>query len=142
MTREELANRFPSASQSFPELNADSEGDVSGRTATGVEAGREVSAQDECRLGKASELERRAFAGAVGALQIQAGLGKRHVVRITSIRRRLLDEDNLCEKFFIDLLRHAGAIPGDAPGQTKIEVAQQKAGKGEPEEVRIEVFEL
>ena len=90
----------------------------------------------------AAVMERHSGDGAVGEIPIQGGLGKRFFVRVTAIRRRLIDQDNLCEKYHVDLLRYAsGGLFGDSPATTRIEVTQQKAGKGEPEEVRIEVFE-
>lgn len=76
------------------------------------------------------------------ASQAKAGDRKRVLVRFTAIRKRLLDEDNLCAKYHCDLLRYAGVIPDDAPDRCRIETRQVKAGKGETEEVRIEVFEL
>lgn len=74
--------------------------------------------------------------------EVQNQLDGRFRVRITSVRRRLLDEDNLCEKYVVDCCRYAGLIPGDASGQTKIEVFQRKCAKGEAEkiEVRIEMM--
>ena len=63
----------------------------------------------------------------------------RVLVRVTSVRKRLLDEDNLCEKFHVDCCRYAGLIRNDSPGEAKIEVAQRKAAKGEAEKVIIEI---
>lgn len=73
--------------------------------------------------------------------QVQVAACQRVLVRVTSVRTRLLDEDNLCEKYHVDLLRYAGIISGDEAGKTKIEVAQRKARKGEKEHTLIEVFE-
>ncbi len=73
--------------------------------------------------------------------EVQGRAGKRILVRVTSVRKRLLDEDNLCEKYHIDLCRYAGIISGDEAGKTKIETAQRKTQKGEEEKVVIEVFE-
>lgn len=67
---------------------------------------------------------------------------RRFLVRITSVRKRLIDEDNLCEKYHVDLCRYAGIISGDEAGKTKIETAQRKAEKGEDEKVLIQVFDL
>jgi len=41
------------------------------------------------------------------ARQVQKATGQRFLVRVVSVRKRLLDEDNLCEKFHVDLLRPA-----------------------------------
>lgn len=92
--------------------------------------------------GAASELERSCGDGTLGPGKPQKVLGKIFRVRVTSIRCRLLDVDNLCEKYFVDLLRYAGVIPSDDPASTQIEVRQQKADPGSPEETLIEVFKL
>ena len=116
-----LKERFPRASQAFLRLNADVLPDDSGQ---------------------APKLERDSGDGALGAVQVQKRTGEHFLVRVTSIRKRLLDYDNLCEKYHVDLLRYAGIILGDCPAETQIEVRQEKAEKGEPEEVRIEVFKV
>ena len=65
---------------------------------------------------------------------------ERFLVCVTSVRKRLLDEDNLCEKFHVDLCRYAGCIPSDAPECAKIEVSQRKAKRGEIEHTVIEIY--
>ncbi len=72
--------------------------------------------------------------------EVQRQPHARILVRVTSVRRRLLDEDNLCEKFHVDLCRYAGVIPDDAPELVKIEVAQRKAQPQEEEHTLIEVL--
>jgi hypothetical protein len=113
--------------------------------ANDVRRATKAGGQADIRLdgaGKVAELERTVRNGAVGPVCVQKGIGRQLLVRVTSVRKRLLDDDNLAEKYHVDLLRYSGIISGDSPATTRIEVAQQKAGKGEPEEVRIEVFEL
>lgn len=85
-------------------------------------------------------VERHLGHGAVGEVQVQTGVGGRFFVRVKSFRKRLLDEDNLCEKYHCDLCRYAGILPSDAPGTAKIEVCQQKVGFKEREFVRIEIY--
>lgn len=92
---------------------------------------RRPVAKLESNLGNAS----------LGAGEVQGRTGQKFLVRITSIRRRLLDEDNLCEKYHVDLCRYAGVIPDDEAGETKIEVCQKKAGKEEIERTVIEVYD-
>jgi hypothetical protein len=46
-------------------------------------------------------------------------------VVITSSRRRLIDPDNLCPKYFIDCLRYSGLIPDDSPEHITLEVKQR-----------------
>lgn len=66
----------------------------------------------------------------------------RYVVRVVSVRIRLLDEDNLCPKYVCDFLRYCGALPGDAPGICKIETTQRKVEKEEPEHTEVRVWAL
>jgi hypothetical protein len=134
MKPDELKRKFPQASGSFISANSDNAGPVQQ-----LPAKRERKVRDR-DTGTDAKLERHLGDGTLGAAQVQKGTGQRILVRVTSFRTRLLDEDNQCEKYHVDLLRYAGVIPTDAPGQTKIEVCQQKVGKGEREFVRIEVF--
>jgi hypothetical protein len=76
-----------------------------------------------------AELECSAGHAPVEPLQTQAQDPGKHIVRVTSYRARLLDEDNLAEKWHVDALRYAGCIPDDAPAQTHIEVSQVKVAK-------------
>ena len=92
--------------------------------------------------GSPAELERDSGDGAVGEIPIHKGLGRRFLVRVKAFRGRLLDEDNLCEKYHVDLCRYAGALPSDAPGTAKIEVSQEKVGPKEQERVEIEIYEV
>ena len=90
---------------------------------------------------EAPELERYCFDGAVAALPLQRGGATGFLIRVRSFRRKLLDEDNLCEKYVVDCCRYAGLLPGDSPGQTKIEVSQQKVDPGAAEFIRIEIYQ-
>jgi hypothetical protein len=92
--------------------------------------------------GKASKLERGAGHAPLEAKEVQGPTGQRFLVRVVSYRKRLLDEDNLCEKYHVDLCRYAGCLFGDEAGTTKIETSQVKVGKGEEEKVRIEIYQI
>ncbi len=70
----------------------------------------------------------------------KAGNRRRVVVRVTSFRRKLLDEDNLCAKFHIDGLRRACVIFDDNPEDTKIEICQEKVKTKEQEGTKIEII--
>jgi Tfp pilus assembly protein PilP len=63
----------------------------------------------------------------------------RYVIRVTSYRRRLLDTDNLCEKYHIDALRYAGIIHSDAADQALIETRQIKVKRADEEKTVIEI---
>jgi hypothetical protein len=128
VTEAELKTRFPNATVDFLRLNAKP---ITGSVALLGQGGRTPAV-----------LERDPGDGTVAALPVQKRLGRKFLVRIKSYRKRLLDEDNLCEKFHVDLCRYAGILPGDEAGTTKIEVCQEKVGPKEPERVVIEVFEV
>jgi len=127
MDKNEIAQRFPQASSAFIRLNASDQ--PTGGTAV-----------PDGDVRPSAELERDSGDGAVAALPVQKGVGGSFLVRITAVRKRLLDQDNLCEKYVVDLCRYAGIIPGDSPATTQIEVFQQKAEPGQGEFVRIEIF--
>lgn len=91
---------------------------------------------------KSPILERPARNGALGKGKGKKDHPRRVLVRVTSFRRRLLDEDNLCEKFHVDCCRYAGILLGDAPGQAKIEACQQKVKTSEEEGTLVEIFPL
>lgn len=127
MNAEKLKQLFPRISRDVLRLSAEAgEADIHAGSA-----------------GKAPFMESNPGDGAVGEVPVQKGTGRRFHVRIRAIRTRLLDWDNLCEKYHVDLLRYASAgVFGDGPATTTIEVCQEKAQAGEREEVRIEVFEI
>lgn len=85
-------------------------------------------------------LERYLSDGTLGASQVKKRDTRRFLVRVTSFRRRLLDEDNLCEKFHVDCCRYAGLIPTDAASQTKIETGQVKVKSEADERTEIEIL--
>lgn len=114
MTRDELRTIYPNASQDFFDLNS----------------------------GPVALVESNPRPRTVGQVQAQGGDGRRFLVVVKSFRRRLLDEDNLCCKYIVDLCRYAGIIPSDAPGTTTIKVCQGKVTKGEPEKTTVEVFKI
>jgi len=78
----------------------------------------------------------------LAAKKVQGSTGERFLVRIGSRRKRLIDQDNLCEKFAVDLLRYSQIIPDDSPDKCQIEVSQTKCRKGEQEEITITVTQL
>lgn len=62
---------------------------------------------------------------------------KRVHVRITSLRKRLIDPDNITVKWIIDCLRYADLIKDDREKDITLEVSQKKAEK---DETLIELF--
>ena len=60
-------------------------------------------------------------------------------VRFISVRKRLLDPDNLSCKWLLDSLRYASIISGDEPEKITLEVTQRKCRKDESEHTIVEV---
>lgn len=121
MTRAELLARYPNASESFLRKNAD----LSPRSSR-----------------QPAEPERTPRQTIEAPTRDQENHPAQFLVRITDVRRRLIDVDNLCGKFHTDFLRHCGCLPLDSPETTTIEVSQRKVRKGELPHTEIEVFEL
>ena len=123
MTREELKTIFPHASETFLADNAD-------RT---VSSKRPISAP---------VLERDLRDGALATRQAKEADTGKFFVRVTSFRRRLLDEDNLCEKYHVDCCRYSGVLPADSPDRTSIQTRQEKVRTKAEERTEIEVIPL
>lgn len=87
-------------------------------------------------------LERPAGNAALGEDESQEGHSGRVHLRIVSVRKRLLDPDNLSPKWTIDCLRYVGAISGDEPDKITLEVSQRKAEKGEEEFTEVSAYAL
>ena len=58
---------------------------------------------------------------------------------ITSYRRRLLDPDNLCGKYFLDATRYSCLIPDDTAKAISYTIKQVKVRKKEEERTEIEI---
>jgi hypothetical protein len=125
MNKRQLLARFPRAAQGFLALN---EPDAAA-----------TDCQDRS-AGAPSELERDSRNALDEAGPDERRDPEKYLVRVTSVRLRLLDEDNLCEKFHVDCLRYAGILPSDAPGRCRIETTQRLCRAGEEEKTILEVF--
>lgn len=60
-------------------------------------------------------------------------------VRVTSYRRKLIDPDNLCPKYFIDCLRMAEYISDDSAKDITLQVEQFKVKTSGEERTEIEI---
>ena len=60
-------------------------------------------------------------------------------VSVTSRRCRLLDPDNVCPKYVIDLLRYGGVLRDDSPDLIELEIRQEKVRTKEEEETVIHI---
>lgn len=90
----------------------------------------------------APKLECRPRTRALAKSKAKDGDSTCYLVRVVSFRVRLLDEDNLCEKWHVDALRYAGILPDDAPGKARIETRQEKVGSKAEERTEITVEPL
>lgn len=90
---------------------------------------------------KTAKLERDSGDAPLEKKKVQRRSSQKFLIRITSVRKRLIDEDNLCSKFFCDLCRYAsGGVFGDEASTTKIETCQRKTEKGEQEKTIIQIY--
>ena len=82
-------------------------------------------------------VERHPSAGPLAKDEGEEGRASRVHLRIVSIRKRLLDPDNLSVKWLIDCLRYSSIIRGDEPDKITLQVEQRKCAKGEAEATEI-----
>lgn len=66
----------------------------------------------------------------------------RCLVRITSLRSKVADTDNLFVKHFVDACKEAGLVFDDSPKWCKIEVEQEEVSRPELERTEIEITRL
>lgn len=125
MTAREFLRRFPNASKTAIAANCGSEVDIEANSA-----------------GTTPELERDSSDGSMGQSERKEAHPERVRVRFISVRKRLLDPDNLCEKYHLDCLRNSGAIAGDEPKKIILETTQRKTIKGEKEHTVIEIYDV
>ena len=116
MNPDDIRRLFPNASASLLAANAQDSG------ATPVV---------ECPIGSRP----------LAAGEAQKADSSRLHIRIVSVRKRLLDPDNLSEKWILDCLRYCGAIRGDEPDKITLETTQRKAAKGEEEHTLVEIWD-
>lgn len=64
------------------------------------------------------------------------------LVCVTSYRRRLLDDDNLLAKYFVDCCRYSGLIRNDCPGIARIVTKQERVSKKAQEGTEIVITPL
>ena len=59
--------------------------------------------------------------------------------KFVSVRKRLIDPDNVSVKWLLDCCRRIGLVAGDEHDKVTIETAQRKAEKSEEEHTIIEI---
>lgn len=112
MNREQLKRKFPNASETF------------------------LAANEDCCLSQGAKPKRALCNESVGKAHGEKGNPGRIRVGIVSYRKRLIDPDNLCPKYFIDCLRYAGIIPDDSAKHITLEVSQEMS---DDERTEIEI---
>lgn len=75
----------------------------------------------------------------VGAKEGKGGNPGRVSVRVTSYRRRLIDPDNLCPKYFVDACRYSRLINDDSAAHIEFTAAQIKVATKDEERTEIEI---
>ena len=86
---------------------------------------------------KAAAVECNTGDAPLGKEEVQGRSDERFRISVVSYRKRLADEDGLCEKYMVDCCRYAGLIPQDSPDVCSIQTSQKKVAKGEPERTEI-----
>ena len=89
--------------------------------------------------GETAKLEQDTRYGILAEKPIETRSTGRVHIRFVSVRKRLLDPDNICEKWTLDCLRYIGVIRGDEPDKITLETTQRKAEKGEEERTEITI---
>lgn len=115
VTGERLHELFPRASKSFLQIN------------------RPVSSPKSKQVVRYES---------VGKIKRKKENPKSRVLRVTSYRRRLLDVDNLCPKWFVDSLRYNGIIEDDSPKYIDLQIRQEKVKTKQEERTEIEIEAL
>jgi len=87
-----------------------------------------------------SILKRSTRTGTLAKNEEQEDPSSRIHLRITSVRKRLIDPDNLFAKSTIDCLRYAKLIADDGENQISLEISQKKVAKGEDPHTTIEII--
>lgn len=146
MTRAEILKLFPHSSEEFILQNIDQPTPIPAKktipraVSAPLHPIHEILPQGQSPCAKPqSTLRHESVAEEKG----KGGHPRRLLVRVTSIRRRLLDYDNLIPKYFVDCLRYAGILSGDTEAEIDLRIAQRKTKDKSEEgtEIEIEVIE-
>lgn len=97
----------------------------------------EADSQDS---GQSPKLERPAVQKLVRRKKDKNSGARQVQIQVTDVRKRLSDDDNLCEKFIIDCLRRDGTIFDDSPKHARIFTTQRKCTNREDPHTLIEIF--
>jgi hypothetical protein len=101
----------------------------------------QMAAEDK-RGTQSSIPERSVFNGALATPEREEANSRRISVRVESIRKRLIDPDNLCAKWFVDCLRYCGVLRDDTASDIEFTITQRKAQKGEQERTELTIDKI
>jgi hypothetical protein len=101
----------------------------------------QMAAEDE-REPQGSIPQRLILNGALAAQEREKTNSRRISVRVESIRKRLIDPDNLCAKWFVDCLRYCGVLRDDTASDIEFTITQRKAKKGEQERTELTIDKI
>ncbi len=118
--KQNLKAKFPNASESFLKLNS-----------------KEENSNNNSR--KVAKLESNLSYEPLAEEKLQRDVQERYIVRIESVRKHMLDTDNICSKYITDLLRYSYIISSDDFEQTTIQTTERKCMPEEQEHTKIEI---
>lgn len=111
---EDLKELFPHASKTFLEINPDG-------------------------IPPSAEPQQVIHDGTDGQAKRKEKDARRYAVRVTAFRKRAVDPDNLCAKYFIDALRYARVIHDDRAQDIDYSITQKQVEKTSQEKTLIEI---
>jgi hypothetical protein len=94
---------------------------------------------DTQNTGKTAKLERAACNEPLAESEGKKEASGRVHFKFVSVRKRLIDPDNVSVKWLLDCCRRIGLVAGDEHDKITIETAQRKAAKGEEEHTQITI---
>lgn len=149
MTREHLRHLFPFASPDFLERNADAilarsdaeEQSAARGASTGILERKKAQSHEVHTRSKAPspKPQQTPIHEPMAEEKGKGGPPRRLLVRITSVRRRLLDYDNLIGKYFVDCLRYCGILSDDTEAEIDLRISQRKTKIKDDEKTIIEI---
>lgn len=89
--------------------------------------------------GQITKLERAACDEPLAASKGKKEAFGRVHFKFISVRKRLIDPDNVSIKWMLDCCRRIGLVAGDEHDKVTVETSQRKAEKGEEENTIIEI---
>ena len=89
--------------------------------------------------GKAAKLERIASNEPLASSEGEKEASGRVHFKFVSVRKRLIDPDNVSVKWLLDCCRRIGLVAGDEHDKITLETAQRRANKNEEEHTEVTI---